>query len=120
MDRRVLIVGGSYPGAVVAWYQHKYDDVDAVWSSSGVVHAIDDFYMFDYDLQDAANKTENCTDRIRWLTYAVDSVWHSGQPAEIRNMLQHFGATNMDVVYGDFMFYIADIFTMGIQYGSRT
>jgi len=48
MDRKVMIVGGSYPGAVVAWYQHTYNDATIVWSSSGVIHAIDEFKMFDY------------------------------------------------------------------------
>lgn len=26
----------------------------------------------------------------------------------------------MEIVQGDFMFFIADIFTMGVQYGTRT
>lgn len=68
MDRKVMIVGGSYPGAVVAWYQHLYDDVTMVWSSSGVVHAIDDFHMFDYDIYDATNKSEGCKEQVKSLT----------------------------------------------------
>lgn len=35
-------------------------------------------------------------------------------------MLRKFGSTSLDIVQGDFMFYIADIFTMGVQYGART
>jgi len=34
-------------------------------------------------------------------------------------MLLKFGAQNMNIVQGDFMFYIADTFTMGVQYGHR-
>jgi len=35
-------------------------------------------------------------------------------------MFRKLGNTNMDIEQGDFMFYIADIFTMGVQYGTRT
>jgi len=65
MDRKVMIVGGSYPGAVVAWYQHKYNDATIVWSSSGVIHAIDDFKMFDYDIYDATNKSQGCKEAVK-------------------------------------------------------
>lgn len=46
-----VLVGGSYPGAMVAWFKHLYPDhAKAVWSSSGVVHALEDFYDFDMDI----------------------------------------------------------------------
>lgn len=35
-------------------------------------------------------------------------------------MLTTFESENMNIVQGDFMFFIADIITMGVQYGSRT
>ena len=34
-------------------------------------------------------------------------------------LLAKFNVTNPDIVLGDFMFYIADTFVMGVQYGSR-
>ena len=39
-----IIIGGSYPGAMSAWFKSQYPDhVVGSWSSSGVIHAIEDF-----------------------------------------------------------------------------
>jgi len=43
-----------------------------------------------------------------------------GSAKEKQNMFQKLGNENPDVEYFDFMFYVADIFTMGVQYGTRT
>jgi serine protease 16 len=110
-DRQTVLIGGSYPGAVVAWYQHIFNDASAVWSSSGVINAITNFTMFDYDIYDQANKTAGCKEVIANLTNQIDAAFQDGKQGPI---LEMFGVTNKDIVYGDFMFYIADIFTMGV------
>ena len=47
----ILIVGGSYPGAFVAWFKHVYpDSVMAAWSSSGVINTIQDYHHYDMDV----------------------------------------------------------------------
>lgn len=39
-----VVVGGSYPGALVAWFKNVYPDhAVAAWSSSGVINPIEDF-----------------------------------------------------------------------------
>ena len=44
----ILMIGGSYAGAYVAWFKHVYPDhVKAVWSSSGVVYAKEYYSEFD-------------------------------------------------------------------------
>jgi len=46
-----LINGGSYPGALVAWFKNVYPNhVRAAWSSSGVINAIEDYTEYDMDL----------------------------------------------------------------------
>jgi hypothetical protein len=43
-----ITIGGSYPGAMVAWFRYKYPHLTAgSISSSGVVNAIEDFKDFD-------------------------------------------------------------------------
>jgi hypothetical protein len=43
-----LAIGGSYPGALSAWYREVYPEmVVAAWSSSGVVDAVFNFTGFD-------------------------------------------------------------------------
>ena len=53
-----LVVGGSYPGALAGWFQHVYPGVaTAAWSSSGVINAIQDYPMYDWDLYNASSKS---------------------------------------------------------------
>ena len=47
-DREVVVIGGSYPGALSAWFREKYPHLAiASWSSSGVVYPKEDFWKFD-------------------------------------------------------------------------
>lgn len=46
-----IVIGGSYPGALSAWFKSQYPDhAVGAWSSSGVIHAIKDFKSFDMDI----------------------------------------------------------------------
>lgn len=69
-----IIVGGSYPGAMSAWFKSKYPNhVVASWSSSGVIHAIDDFQMFDTVVaRSVDNSSLLCGQRIRLVNDMVD------------------------------------------------
>jgi len=43
-----IVIGGSYPGALSAWFRTRYPHIAlASWSSSGVVQPIVDFTQFD-------------------------------------------------------------------------
>jgi hypothetical protein len=63
-----VIIGGSYPGAMSAWFKHVYPDkVSAAWSSSGVINAIVDFNMFDQDiLETTQNSSLQCSQNVRY------------------------------------------------------
>jgi len=46
-----VTVGGSYPGALSAWFKSKYPThAVAAWASSGVIHAIEDYTNYDLDV----------------------------------------------------------------------
>ena len=46
--RTWLMIGGSYPGALSAWFRLKYPELaTAAWSSSGVILAVENFTAFD-------------------------------------------------------------------------
>jgi esterase/lipase superfamily enzyme len=49
-----ITVGGSYPGAMTAWFRYKYPHLTVgSISSSGVVNAIEDFTAFDESIYTA-------------------------------------------------------------------
>lgn len=61
-----LTIGGSYPGALSAWFRNKYPHftIGAI-SSSGVVLAVEDFRMFDEQIYISAMKSgQYCVDAI--------------------------------------------------------
>ena len=60
-------MGGSYPGALVAWFKSQYPDAAiGAWSSSGVIHAIRDYRTFDLDIFMRADASgPECSDAIR-------------------------------------------------------
>lgn len=57
---------------------------------------------------------------IEDVTKSIDDAFTSTNPNQMELLVAAFGITYPDVNHGDFMFYVADIFTMGVQYGDRT
>ena len=52
------MVGGSYPGALSAWFKQRYPQLAiASWSSSGVVYPITDFWKFDEQIYTSTIKS---------------------------------------------------------------
>ena len=79
--RQWVVVGGSYPGALSAWFKSKYPDhAVASWSSSGVIHAIKDFYDFDKDIYTATLKSgPECPAAIQKVTEYVEKVFREAE-----------------------------------------
>ena len=119
--RKWVVVGGSYPGAMSAWFRYKYPHL-AVGSlaSSAVVHAITDYQMFDWQIANSTMKSGfECTQFLKNVTVYIDAVFAEGNETKIAAIKETMGA-HKDMINGDFMFYVADTFVMGVQYGSRT
>ena len=50
-NHKWVVIGGSYPGALVVWLKERYPElVSVVWSSSGVVKLQMDYDGFDYGM----------------------------------------------------------------------
>ena len=53
-----IIIGGSYPGALAAWFKSRYPNhALGAWSSSGVINAIENFNQFDFSLYNSLSKS---------------------------------------------------------------
>lgn len=61
-----ITIGGSYPGALSAWFRSKYPDLTiGALSSSGVILAVEDFRMFDEQIYISSIKSgKYCVDAI--------------------------------------------------------
>lgn len=119
-DRKVMLVGVSYPGAVVSWYQHVFNDATLVWSSSATLLGVEEFGSMDHAVYEATNKSPGCKEIVKNITDYIDSIWEKNDKREIRDLIKKFGGKNLDMDRGDFMYYIADIFMVAVQNGKRT
>ena len=71
-----VTVGGSYPGALSAWFKKAYPTKAAVaWSSSGVILPIRDFTDFDMDIFLATSRSgPSCPQAIQNITNYIDAI----------------------------------------------
>ncbi|KRX07315.1 hypothetical protein PPERSA_06930 [Pseudocohnilembus persalinus] len=120
-DTPVITIGGSYPGALSAWFRYKYKHLTiGALASSAVVNAIEDYQEFDTQIRlSAASQGEECVDNIRELTqYAQSVLDREDGEAQIQNFKAQFGAQQLSKV--DFLYFFADIFALQVQYGKTT
>ena len=113
-----IVIGGSYPGALSAWFKSKYPDhAIGAWSSSGVIHAIKDFKTFDLDIFMRTDQSgPDCSGAIR---EAIMIAEHELKTKEGTKRIAELFDIKIDIDDRDFFFFYADIFTMGVQYGNR-
>ena len=71
-----ISVGGSYPGALSAWFRYKYPHlVIASIASSAVVLAIEDFKDFDEQIYLSSSRSSpTCTKALNDSSHRVQSI----------------------------------------------
>ena len=86
-----------------------------------MIDAIENFHEFDYDIQQKTLESgDECTKRIIEVTKTIDAIMDSDDMPYKISMFTKLGNTNYEIIHGDLMFFVADVFTMGVQYGTRT
>lgn len=118
-----VTIGGSYPGALSAWFRYKFPHLTiGALASSAVVNSIVDFYEFDQQISVALSKekgsSSNCRKVVHDVNVNLTLALKFGKPEEVREIKQIF-TNNTDISNGDFLFYFSDITVMGVQYGDR-
>ena len=108
-----MTIGGSYAGAMSAWFRSKYQHltVGAI-GSSGVVLAVEDFSAFDEQIYQSALKNgEKCPAVIKEINNKVEEIING----EGREAFQaEFGADKLTA--REFLFYWADVIVFPFQY----
>jgi len=75
-DRQWVTIGGSYPGALSAWFKNYYpNSADVAWSSSGVILPVRNFFDFDMDIYQATLRSgPECPLAIQKITTYIEQA----------------------------------------------
>ncbi|KAG8464096.1 hypothetical protein KFE25_000264 [Diacronema lutheri] len=125
-DRPIVAFGGSYAGALCAWFRQAYSaHVDGCVASSGVVNAILDFDSFDVAIGGALERMgppthgRACAATLRAVAAAVDRALDSGSGRELRARFNATGLRNDRIGDVDLAYALADAPAMAVQYGAK-
>lgn len=112
---RWFIVGGSYSGALSAWFKQKYPNaVLAAWSSSGVVKA--QFNFYDYDGHIGAVLPPVCREAIQNVLQIFDEMWDN---VTLRPLLRAKFNVPEYFLKQDMSYMLADAAAGAVQYGMK-
>lgn len=112
-DNSWIAIGGSYPGALSAWFRIAYPNTTvAALSSSGVVQPVYKFHEFDEQV--ALSAGEKCADAMRATTKAFEQEIQRGNGTAVKKLL---GAQNL--CDADFFYMLADSAAMAVQYSHK-
>uniref|UniRef100_A0A804LXL3 Serine protease EDA2 n=1 Tax=Zea mays TaxID=4577 RepID=A0A804LXL3_MAIZE len=107
-----FVFGGSYAGALSAWFRLKFPHLTCgSLASSGVVLAVYNFT--DFDKQIGISAGPECKAALQEITGLVDGQLQSGR----NSVKELFGATKLEND-GDFLYLLADAAAIAFQYGN--
>lgn len=120
-SRKTIVIGGSYPGALSAWFRDKYPNIaTASWAASAVVQPLADMWSYDEQVYlSTHNIGPYCSETlVRMNVYATEQgiLRNSGQPNAIDDIIVGTDAEGM--LTTDFLSYVGDFPAGQVQYGS--
>lgn len=113
-----ITIGGSYPGALAAWFRYKYPHLTiGSIASSAVVLAIEDYKNFDEQMYlSSVLSGDFCVQAINASNTKVEQILKSSDRDTFK--AQFKGADKL--TDEEFLFYWIDSIVGQIQYGQRT
>jgi pimeloyl-ACP methyl ester carboxylesterase len=92
-QRKVFVMGGSYPGALAAWFRYKYPHIaTGALASSAVVDAIEDMWKYDEQAYLSMMKSGAfCPQAIEAINKHNDMQFYNDHEGYLRKKKQ-FGA----------------------------
>lgn len=122
-NRQTIVIGGSYPGALSAWFRYKYPGLTvASWASSAVVQPWVDMWTYDEQIYDSTyGINSTCTETLqRFEQYGTAQaiLRDNGEANDITNILAQTPGEGM--LTNDFLAYMGDLPAGYVQYGHTT
>ena len=113
-----ITMGGSYPGALSAWFRYKYPHLTVgSIASSAVILAIEDFKDFDEQIYSSSKLSgDYCVQAINSSNSKVEQILDSSEGASFKAQFEGGNKLTND----EFLFYWIDSVVGLIQYGERT
>jgi len=113
-----ITVGGSYPGALSAWFRYKYPHLTiGALASSAVVLAVEDYKDFDEQMYlSSVQSGDFCVQAINASNTRVEQILKSAEGAAFKSQFKGADKLTDD----EFLFYWIDSIVGQIQYGKRT
>lgn len=113
-----IAIGGSYPGALSAWYRYKYPHLTiGAIASSAVINAFAYYPQFDEQMYISANKSgDYCWKAINDTSARVEAILKTAEGPAFKEQFK--GAQKLSDA--EFLFFWSDGIVEKIQYGSRT
>jgi len=91
--RKVVTVGGSYPGAMSAWFRYKYPHVtDGSLASSAVITTVYDFPRFDEQIVHSLSLTPGCLEIAGGYIATIQNILDYGNKWKKERLFKIFGA----------------------------
>lgn len=115
-DAPVVLIGGSYPGALVGWHRVAFPDKTVFGlASSGVVNPILEYTAFDEAVAKAIEGP--CANTLRDTTAAFDAAEAEGVAS--RTAARKLFNSPDTLSTPDFAYMLADSAAMAVQYGTK-
>eukprot|EP00792_Barthelona_sp_PAP020_P004587 TRINITY_DN2223_c0_g1_i1.p1 TRINITY_DN2223_c0_g1~~TRINITY_DN2223_c0_g1_i1.p1 ORF type:complete len:487 (-),score=114.90 TRINITY_DN2223_c0_g1_i1:1-1416(-) len=111
----IIIVGGSYAGAMSSWMRAKYPHLITMsWASSGPVHATEDFYQYDFFVGKTLGIS--CSSAIRRVFDQIEMELYASEASNAAIRSQFKGGEYIDTDPVRFLYIMADIVAFAAQY----
>jgi len=116
-----ITIGGSYTGAVSAWFRNRYPHLTVgAWASSANAKAILDFSDVDYEVYLAVTRSDPaCPQVIQNLTQYFEYQLYQTSPDVQQALKAKFGDDALKLSNEELLWFIADSFEGQVQYGGR-
>ncbi|KAL4475089.1 hypothetical protein ABPG74_001785 [Tetrahymena malaccensis] len=114
-----ITIGGSYPGAVSAWFRSKYPHlVVGALAASAVILPIEDFQQYDYQIYLSTLRSGQwCPQNIQAFNQQLEQILVNDRE-QAEKIIQQFNATNLR--QDEFLSFFGDLYSGLVQYGRRS